>query len=218
MSVKKLLYASALVVASSSTVLAQPEESGIGIDRAVAPAHDSVEITIGAGYAQGTGDVAGGMAVEDVAGPGGAVEVQLGYRLVPAFTLGVYGTLSGFDQGDLIEDTTDIWGASAGVVGTFHLRPGQALAPWASLGAGWKTLQLASERGDDVSLQGLDLARVQVGLDYRISPEVAISPVIGGSLSTYLAQDAAMTDGYDEIEDKELTYSLFAGLLGRFNL
>ena len=47
-------------------------------------------IALGTGYAQGGGKLGGELGnLEDVAGPGAAVEVDLGYRIIPQLSLGV---------------------------------------------------------------------------------------------------------------------------------
>ena len=215
MKASHVLSASALLIAASTPAFAESEG---GFDRHVKPS-SGIELAVAAGYAQGGGDIGRDMAaLDDVAGPGGAVELQVGYRIIPHLTLGVYGSLSAFDQGDALADDTRVTGATAGVQGIWHFRPSSSVAPWVSLGTGWKGLWLSPDTGKTASLQGLELARLQVGVDYRLSPSVAITPLVGGGLSMFLAQDSAMTSDYDEINDKEVSFSLFAGLAGRFNL
>ena len=68
------------------------------------------------------------------------------------------------------------------------------------------------------SLQGLELARLQVGADYRLTKDIAIAPVIGGSLSMFVSEDNAMTNDLTEIHDKKVNFTGFAGLSGRFDL
>ena len=184
----------------------------------IAP-RNTVEISIGTGYSQGVGSVGNGVRdLDDLSGPGGALELEVGYRIHPMLTLGVYGSASAYDVGDALDDSTDVLGASAGLVGAVHLRPDRSVDPWISLGAGWKGLWLDPAQGDTTSLQGLELARLRVGVDYRITPEVSISPVVGGSLDMFVSQDSPMTDAYTEIKDKKVNFTGFAGLSARFNV
>lgn len=67
-------------------------------------------------------------------------------------------------------------------------------------------------------MQGLELARLQVGVDYRITPDVAVSPLIGAALDMFVSQDSPMTTGYAEIQSKKVNFSGFAGIAGRFDL
>jgi hypothetical protein len=42
--------------------------------------------------------------------------------------------------------------------------------------------------------------------------------VIGGSLSMFISQDSPMTTDYDELTNKEVNFTGFAGVSGRFDL
>src|ERR1700743_3180756 len=83
-------------VAASGTAQADPEALNpnafdlSALDRAVAPMHPPLEVA--GGYTQGVGGAGDMGAVQDVSGPGGNVEVQLGVRMSPTFSLGAYGT------------------------------------------------------------------------------------------------------------------------------
>lgn len=196
----------------------QHQNDQAGFDRYVAPLSKAIEIGVSTGYAQGGGPIGSTMQdLDQLSGPGGAVELQLGYRINPTFAVGLYGQFSAFDSGD-VNEGDNVFGAGAGIMGTAHLRPGRSIDPWVSLSTGWKALWLDHEREKTTSLQGFDLARVQIGVDYRISKGVAITPVIGGSLGMFVGQQTAMTDGYDEISDKKVNFTGFAGLSGRFGV
>lgn len=216
MKIKNVVSAVSLLIPAIAQ--AQPNESSRG-DEYVAPAKDAVEIAIATGYAQGVGKTGGDMAdLDDLSGPGGAVQLELGYRVIPHLSLGAYGTFSLHDNGDAVEDTTDILGATAGVQAAWHFRPDTSIDPWVKLGTGWKGLWLSPENGKNTSLQGLELARLQVGVDYRITPEVAIAPVVGGSLGMFISQDSPMTTEYTELDGKEVNFTGFAGLAGTFDI
>ncbi len=216
MKFQKLIPALSLMVPAIAQ--AQPNESN-GVDHDVTPVRDAVEISVSTGYAQGVGKIGGGMAdLDDLAGPGGAVQLEVGYRVIPHLAIGGYGTFSLHDSGDAVTDTTDVFGASAGVQAVLHLRPDRSIDPWVKLGTGWKGLWLDPASGKETSLQGLELARLQVGVDYRITPEIAIAPVVGGSLGMFLSQDSPMTTDYTELDNKEVNFTGFAGLAGTFDL
>ncbi|MGN6105249.1 MAG: hypothetical protein ACTHU0_09115 [Kofleriaceae bacterium] len=207
------------VVALGAPVLAHAEDEATGFDRAVAPVQSAFEIAIGGGYTQGGGDIGQGMATfDDLAGAGGGGEIQLGYRIIPNLTVGLYGTFSTYAKGDAVAEDTSVFGASAGVQAAWHFRPASSIDPWVSLGTGWRGLWMSPDSGKTSALQGLELARLQVGADYRITPNIAISPVVGASVSMFLASDSPMTEDYDEINDKKVNFQGFAGLVGRFDL
>jgi hypothetical protein len=184
-----------------------------------APVESAFEIGVGAGYTQGVGELGRNLAdLDDVAGPGGAVQLDLGYRIIPQLAVGAYGSFSTFQKGDVLADETNVLGVNAGIQATYHFRPSTNLDPWVSLGVGWKGLWLSPETGKTTALQGIDFARLQIGADYRLSKEVAIAPVIGGTLGTFLSADSPMTTEYTEIDDKKVSFTAFAGIAGRFDL
>jgi hypothetical protein len=219
MKTMKLIPAVSLFI--PAIAVAQPEspDTTTGFDHHVPAVKNAFEIGVATGYTQGGGKLGGNMgSLEDVSGPGGVVEVDLGYRVLPYLSLGAYGTFSKYQHGDSVDSNTDVLGATAGLQGVVHFRPDTSIDPWVSLGTGWKGLWLDPSSGKTTSLQGLELARLQLGVDYRVSKDVAIAPVIGGSLSMFISQDSAMTTDLTEITDKKVNFTGFAGLAGRFDI
>src|SRR4051794_7054807 len=134
MKVLKLIPAVSLLV--PAVALAQPEspDTTIGFDHEVPAVKNAFEIGVATGYSQGGGKLGGNMAsLEDVAGPSAAVEVDLGYRIIPELSVGAYGTFSKYQHGDNIDSDTDVLGATAGVQAAWHFRPDHAVDPWVSL-------------------------------------------------------------------------------------
>jgi hypothetical protein len=194
-------------------------EAETSFDHSVTAPAKAFELGIATGYTQGVGPIGGGMAhVEDLTRAGGAVELDAMYRINPTLSVGAYGSFSKYSTGDQISGETDVLGATAGIQAAAHLRPARSVDPWVSLGTGWRGLWLSPQSGKNTSLQGFELARLQVGIDYRVSKDVSIAPVIGGSLNMFVSQDAPMTTGYTEISDKKVNFIGFAGLAGRFDL
>lgn len=201
--------------------LAQPEsaDTTTGFDHDVPSVKNAFEIGVTTGYSQGAGKLGGSAGnLEDVAGPGAAVELDLGYRIIPQLSVGAYGTFSKYQHGDSVPSSTDVIGATAGVKAAWHFRPERSIDPWVSLGTGWKGLWLDPSSGKTTSLQGLELARLQVGADYRITKDIAVAPVVGGSLSMFISQDSPMTSDLTELHDKKVNFTGFAGLSGRFDI
>lgn len=219
MKVLNIIPALSLLV--PTIAFAQPEttESGARFDHHVTPADRAFEISIGTGYTQGAGELGEGMSdLQDIAGPGGAANLELGYRIIPHLTLGAYGSFARHSSGDSLADDTNVLAATAGIQAAWHFLPDRSIDPWVSLGTGWKAVWLDPDQGKATALQGFELARLQVGVDYRISPEVAISPVIGGGLGMFVAEDSPMTSDYNEIQGKKVNLTGFAGIAGRFDV
>ena len=219
MRIMKLFPAVSLFIPAIAAAQPESPDTTTGFDHAVPSVKNAFEIGVATGYTQGGGKLGGNMgSLEDVSGPGGAVEVDLGYRILPHLSIGAYGTFSKYERGDDLANDTDVLGATAGLQAVLHARPARSVDPWVSLGTGWKGLWLDPQDGKTTSLQGLELARLQLGVDYRVSKDVAIAPVIGGSLSTFISQDSDMTTDLTEITDKKVNFTGFAGLSGRFDL
>jgi hypothetical protein len=217
--VMKAYLIPALSLLVPAVAAAESESSATSFDHEVPAVRNAFELGVAAGYSQGGGKLGGQMGdLEDVAGAGAAVELDVGYRIIPQLSVGAYGTLSTYQEGDLIDTDTNVIGATAGIQAAWHFRPDMSIDPWVSLGTGWKGLWLDPQNGETTSLQGLELARLQLGVDYRVSDSIAIAPVIGGSLGMFVSEDSPMTADHTEIQDKKVNFVGFAGLSGRFDL
>lgn len=214
----KIIFATVTgLVLTTSTSLAQPSDGAISAEM---PAiSNALEIAIGGGYMRSAGDIGRGMAsVDELTEDGGGAELSVGYRMTPNLAIGMYGTLSGYDVGDKAAPTTDLAiGATLGVKADWHFRPTMTIDPWVSIGAGWRGLWLGNDAETERALHGIEMTRVQLGVDYRISPTFALAPYMGASAAMFLAEDTMATSGYDKISSNEINWSFTAGLLGRFD-
>jgi len=213
-------FAPILLLLVPSIASAQPYAGDTSaFDHAVAPVDNALELGVATGYTQGAGKLGGDMNnLEDVARAGGSVELDAGARIIPNLSVGLFGTFSQSAKGDQVASSTNVYGATAGVQAGWHFRPGTSIDPYVNLGTGWRGLWLDPTSGKVTSLQGLELARLQVGVDYRITPDIAIAPVIGGALDMFVSQDSPMTQDYTEIQTKKVNFTGFAGIAGHFDL
>lgn len=178
------------------------------VDQELAPVHRALELAVGGSYIQGAGELGAAQpSMQDASGGGGGAQLELAYRSSPAWSFGAYGTFARF-AGDVAGSET------AGFVVTAHARPDRTIDPWLSVGAGWRQLRLDDASGT-TTLHGVDLARVQLGVDYRISRHLAITPFIGASVATFLAEDAPMA-AMSELDGKRLSVFALTGVAGRF--
>jgi hypothetical protein len=77
---------------------------------------------------------------------------------------------------------------------------------------------LTPDIGKNTSLTGLELVRLQLGLDFRMSPDVAIAPVIGADASLFLSQNGPLQTGFSNIGDPRVNFFVFGGLQARFDI
>ncbi len=177
----------------------------------------ALEITLGAGYAQGFGDIGASQpSLTDLNSPGGEVTLGIGYRLDRHFLLGVYGSGSKYSTKDLTAGA-DIWSATAGVQANYLFLPDDQWDPWIGLGSGWRGLWVKGANGTD-SRHGWDIARLQAGVDYRVAPDFAVSPYVGAGLTTFLTQELAGEQAFSNVHSPDVNVWVFAGLQGRFDL
>jgi hypothetical protein len=213
------IISSILVTGAASAEEKDEVRSTSEKSRSLSPATHDVEMTIGTGYEQGFGNVGSGQpALTDIGTAGGAVQVGVGYRLIPQLTLGVYGSGAMFGRGDQVDPSTNLYSAAAGVQADWHfLSAGHEIDPWLSLGSGWRGYWAHGDQGT-TSMQGMELAKLQIGVDYRVDEAVAIGPVVGVDLSTFFTQSTPTAGGFSNISNPNVNTFLFAGLQGRFDI
>jgi hypothetical protein len=182
---------------------------------------DAFEIDVNAGYTQGFGAIKAGPsgAVSDVARGGIGVGVGFGYRATPEVGFGLTSQYQELAPAATQAVGTRVRGVAIGLEGKFHLRPYERIDPWLSVGAGYRMLWIAPEGPNNNVLQhGFELARAQVGLDVRVSRDVALGPVIGGDVNLFVARNPEGPTGDTVISDKKVNTFLFAGVQGRFDM
>ncbi len=194
----------------------QPTESAA--DGNLPAADKSVELTIGTGYEQGFGKIVNNQpTLTDIGQAGGALEASVGYRLIPQLTLGVYGSGGIFSRGDSVDSSANLYTATAGIKADWHFIPaGQEFDPWVSLGTGWRGYWLNDTQGT-TSSHGWEIAKLEVGLDYRVDRAVALGPVVGGDVTTFFSQSAPGTS-FESISSPQVSTFIFAGVQGRFDI
>jgi hypothetical protein len=188
------------------------------LDREVAPTQTAFEVALGGGYTQGVGGAGSVGTVQDATGPGGNLELQLGLRAVPQLTLGLYGTLARFRHGEVFMDGSRVHGATAGIQAVWHARTSRSVDPWIGLGAGWRGLWFTPKDATSSSVHGIDLVRLQLGIDYRFTHWFAIAPIVGVSASLFVREGADMATELTKVRDNRLNVYGFTGVLGRFDI
>ena len=203
-----LAFASAPVLAQEVQATRRAESSSV--ERAL-------EITLGAGYAQGFGDIgASQRSLTDLSSAGGEVTLGIGYRIDKNLLVGAYGSGSKYATADLTSGA-DIWSATAGVQANYHFLPDNEWDPWLGLASGWRGHWVKSGSGTD-SRHGWDIARLQLGVDYRVSPQFALSPYAGAGVTTFFTQQLAAEQSFSNIHSPDANVWVMAGLQGRFDL
>lgn len=172
-----------------------------------------LEISLAANTAQTVGDIDNNMDAGDTIGAAAGLDLQIGYRVTPHLAIGVYATGQALAEGSTNE--RDVYTGSSGFAADFHFRPNRAVDPWVSVGTGVRALLVDADAGTSI-LVGAELARFQLGVDFRVAESFALGPAIGASATLYGAQKNPMQD-FEELDGKGINWTLTAGVAGRFN-
>jgi hypothetical protein len=192
---------------------------GGGVARAqeIAAPSNKLELSAGLGYGQGLGPVGRGVpTLQQLGNAGGTLQLNAGWRIDPRWEVGVYGEYGLYSSGSR-SDSNHAVSAAAGIQGQFHALPAHRTDPWVGLGFGWRGYWGDVDSGK-YRLQGLDLVRLQAGVDYRLTPSLAIGPVAGATVSYFLSEKAPGASHYSDTESRKADTFVFAGVGGRFDL
>jgi outer membrane protein OmpA-like peptidoglycan-associated protein len=139
----------------------------------------ALEIGVGTGWTQGYGNLRSGVDMRDVITPGIGVDLALMYRFDPHWAFGLAGQYQEFEA----ERATGARGVTAGLAAAYHVAPWARVDPWIQVGTGYRALWETHDAAAATTTQGLELAKLSLGLDFRVSRDVAVGPVIGADVS-----------------------------------
>lgn len=203
-----LVVLAASVFASEALAQEVPEPS-------VAASGRSFELGFSGGVSDGWGILTSGSPPSPpsvrTAGAGGQLELDAGLRVVPRLTLGVYGFGAQLSETAAYPSSADAFTAGAGLQGTVHFLPARYINPWVSLGGGWRGQWLTYAQGGFTALDGVDFFRARVGANLHVSPTVALSPVVGASLSTFLVEQVPGTTTWTKVQTLTMNTFIFVG-------
>ena len=207
--------AAAVVLAAVALLApsARAQEGGVSVPLAARESHETnaLEIAVGLGSAMGFGTaVPGGPSLGDM---GAGVDLAAGWRINPRWMVGVYSANSVYSG--TLGGANTTFGTSAGVQANYYsASPGR---PWLGLGTGWHGYWLAQDTGR-TTYQGLDLVRLQAGVDVPVTPSLSVEPMLGVTLSTFLSQKASAAAAYVDVKSSGVSVFVFTGVLARFDL
>ncbi|MDP9002830.1 MAG: autotransporter domain-containing protein, partial [Myxococcota bacterium] len=205
---KIAIPATLAAIAAASSGSASAQETPY-LRQHVEPPRRAFELTLGTGYTQGFGMLHEGVGMPSVATEGVALNVGLGYRIDPHWMVGVAGEYQELNA----QRAASVRGVATGIQAAYHFTPYDRLDPWVALGAGYRWLWERHNVPASVTVtNGLQMARLTLGLDLRASRGFAIAPVIGGDLNLFLSQ------GDQAIQDPRVSTFVYAGLQGRFDI
>jgi hypothetical protein len=213
---KLWIVGSAAAIAAGITCTAQAQEEVRNYFNQQVPAPtNAFELGVGTGFTQGFGSAQPGRAIPDVAGAGIGISLGLGYRIDPHWMIGGYGEFQDLSAGARDRHAR---GMSAGFNAAYHTAPYTRVDPWIKVGGGYRALWESNARpAPNLAVQGLELAKVSVGVDLRVDRSVALGPMVGADLNMFAWQQPA---GEPNVRMSKMQFNTFvyAGVQGTFDL
>jgi hypothetical protein len=132
--------------------------------------------------------------MDELADPGMALQLGVGYRYDPNLMFGGYveGSIYRADEGGFSDGRN--FGAAAGVQVQYHFLPFERFDPWIGAGMGWRGYWMVDDDAGTSTLQGADLLRAQFGVDCHITPKFNLSPTVGATFTTFVGRHGLQSD------------------------
>lgn len=176
------------------------------------------EIGVNAGYAQPFGNIDPSRPIGDIADAGGAVGLDLTYRVNPHWSVGGEGQFHESAPDSSLSDGTNVRGVSGTLLVSYHFLPFKFVDPYASLGLGYRGLFVVPEgTNNNETIHGVDVARALFGVDFRVSNDIAIGPLIGANATMLLFDDLQSAPAYFIQSSRPFAF-IFAGAGARFDI
>jgi hypothetical protein len=208
-----LSAAAALAVLAPRRAAAQPSATTDEpyLQQDVAPPARAFELTVATGYAQGFGTLEPGVGVPRVAKGGIGIDASAGFRIDPHYAVSLGGQYQELDA----QRDDSVRAFALDLALQCHVSPSTRVDPWLEIGSGYRVLWLEPFSGATTVLEGPQLLRARVGLDLRVSPSVALAPVIGADATMFVFRDERSLDA---IARPTVSTFVFAGLQGRVDI
>lgn len=183
---------------------------------------NAFELKVGVGYTQGFGNFIGSRnTVGSVAQEGVGFGLGLGYRINPRIGVGVEGEYQEFRPASSLSAEglgVGTRGLAGNINASYHILPFDKIDPYVQLGTGYRALWTTFDLAPNVVQHGFELAKLQVGVDVRMTEDIAVAPVIGADLTTWAFANSNGNTSTPNIGDWGLTSFIYAGLQGHFDL
>lgn len=211
------------VAALDSTTVTRPQSAEVDIllpvPSEIPAPRGAFEVGVEGGYTQPLGEIGDGRSFRNVAEAGGAVGLSLGLRINPHWALAFTTQFHNNKGDDNLGRNAEVRGLSSGVKATYHIRPYRTVDPYLSLGTGYRVMWLVPDGAPNELVHGFQLGRALVGLDFRVSKDVSIGPMIGADFNMFLwdnPQGAAVGD--QKIGSVRPSTFLFGGIGATFDV
>ena len=216
---------------------AAPVERAEPVERDEAPrARTGLQLALRSGLSFPIGSISGGPSPTNASASDALsnyfstqipIHIDVGWKIIPSLFLGLYTSFSFGSAGDVFSanqcpGSTRSCGTSAirlGVEIQYDFQPAERLNPWVGYGFGFESSG-ASASGGGVNVgetfTGLELARLEGGLDWRVSRTFGVGPFGNLALGEYSHEHVQGTNGTADasIPTKALHAWLTLGIRG----
>lgn len=192
-----------------------------------APTLASAQLSLGArlGYGLAMGEAVENGDLSDGIKAQIPLQLDVGYRLTPAFTLGGYFSAGIGLAGDEFQEICDQDGVDCslrvyrlGLQAEYAFK-GASMSPWIGAGIGYEWAKIKAEAGSEeleMTFKGFEFLNLQGGVDWKVGSKFLVGPFAMLSIGQY---SKGSQDGEDmDIEDKGVHEWLQFGVRGRFDL
>ena len=202
------------VLAWGSSAHAQEESY---LNRPMPAPSNAFELKVGTGYTQGFGLLTPAQSIPDVAGAGFGANLDADYRMLPRWSVGLQGEYQEFANNINANAAARGFAGNLGV--TYHVMPYSHGDGLFRIGSGYRLLCSVSPVicVPTTLTQGFEVAKATIGYDVRVSPEVALAPLVGGRHSTCSCGKGA-GGVTNSLSSAQVGTFIFAGIQGRFDM
>jgi outer membrane protein W len=196
------------------------------------PVASKAQVSLGlrAGYGLAAGDAVKDGKLSDVTKSQIPLQVDALYKVMPNLGVGLYFAYGFGQQGELAKELCtggvdcSLSSMRLGVEATYAFDKLGQMEPWVGAGLGYEWSKLTAEAGGqkaEISMDGFEFLNLQVGGDYKVSPNFAVGPFLMMSVSQYSNQktsDPINGTVSGDIQDKGVHEWLQFGLRGKFDI
>ncbi len=168
------------------------------------------EVKLATGYTQGFGNLSPGRSIGNAAGAGLAISLDADYRIDKYTSVGLETQYQQF----ALENNNGSYGLTGTLGATYHATPERRGDFWGRIGTGYRMLwevDPVTGFGTTNLYHGLTVASVKLGYDFRTSSDIAIAPMVGADLQTFIWKDA------ERFGTPQWGTFIYAGIQGRFD-
>ncbi|HVY47315.1 MAG TPA: hypothetical protein VHB21_15610, partial [Minicystis sp.] len=156
--------------------------------------------------------------VSAAAGPGAFAGASLGVRATSVLALALDARYASFVPDRALLAGTRLRGYTLGALATVHFVPASSFDPVLSAGAGYRQIDIAPPGASEATVfHAVELARVELGLDVRPTPRLALGPFLGAAADLFAFRDPIGAPVAANPAGNGLALYLVAGLTARFD-